>query len=81
MRTLLMAVRVRDGERSESESVIVDTDGRELVLELDDGALLVFNKPELVRAVQLPAARHGEYPESMHDGSSSYVPPEERDAA
>ena len=52
MRSLIMARRVVNGE-PESEPVLVGTDNpRIVVLEMDDGGVLVFDAVELRAAIQ-----------------------------
>ena len=72
-------------QEGESEGVIVDTDTKgAVILELDDGRVLCFDRAEIVHAIvwarhqterQRFDAEH-KYPTSMHDGSETFLPPE-----
>ena len=54
----------------ESEPVVIDTDTHEVVtLELDSGAVLHFDRAELLAALWKPS-------EGLHDGSQTYMRPE-----
>lgn len=51
---LIMAVRAGRPEHApESEPVLVSSDGQEVVLTLDDGEQLTFNRRELRHATEL----------------------------
>lgn len=55
MKTFLMATRAGRPEHSaEAEPVVVDSDGRVVVLQLDDGERIELDHSELAAALGLP---------------------------